>query len=95
MSADIEVYVDANGTLQYVHDDALAAYLEPFASSVEIRRASHVEPAADGRSWEADLAPVGGPKLIGFKTRAEALLAERDWLQEHYMPTCVGCADRT
>ena len=39
------------------------------------RRASHVEPDADGRWW-ADLSPVAGPRLGPFEVRSAALDAE-------------------
>ena len=51
--------------------------------TIQIRRASHVEPDADGR-WSADLAPVGGPVLGPFGRRSEALDAEQDWLERHW-----------
>jgi hypothetical protein len=50
-----------------------------------IRRGSHVEPDADG-AWWADLGPVGGPKLGPFDRRSEALDAEREWLEDHWLP---------
>ena len=52
--------------------------------AVEVRRASHVEPdgAAD---WSADLSPVGGPVLRGFRQRSEALAAEINWLNENWL----------
>jgi len=50
---------------------------------VSIRRASHVEPEADG-TWCADLAPVGGPKLGPYALRSQALDAERAWLEAHW-----------
>jgi hypothetical protein len=49
-----------------------------------IVRASHVEPDADGR-WRADLSPVGGPVLGPYNRRGEALAAERDWLERHWL----------
>ena len=51
---------------------------------IEIRRASHVEPDAQGR-WHADLSPVSGPMLGPFEHRSEALAAEREWLQAHWL----------
>jgi hypothetical protein len=52
--------------------------------TLTIRRASHVEPAADGR-WLADLSPVGGPVLGPFDLRTEALSAEVSWLEQHWL----------
>ena len=46
-----------------------------------IRRASHVEPTADG-SWTVDLSPVGGPVLGPFAKRSCALAAEELWLTD-------------
>ncbi|MBL8794615.1 MAG: hypothetical protein JNM56_11980, partial [Planctomycetia bacterium] len=51
---------------------------------IAIRRASHVEPAAEG-SWFADLSPVDGPVLGPFRLRSEALAAERRWLEDHWL----------
>ena len=45
-----------------------------------IRRASHVEPDAQGQ-WLADLAPANGPVLGPFARRSEALAAEASWLE--------------
>ena len=52
--------------------------------SLSIRRASHVEPDPQGKWW-ADLAPVGGPELGPFARRTEALAAERQWLETHWL----------
>ena len=49
-----------------------------------ITRASHVEPDRLGR-WMADLSPVGGPVLGPFDRRSEALAAEVEWLEEHWL----------
>ena len=46
-----------------------------------IRRASHVEPDAQGRWW-ADLSPVSGPRLGPFGRRSAALAAELAWLED-------------
>ena len=49
-----------------------------------IRRASRVEPDAEGKWW-AELSPVGGPTLGPFEQRSQALDAERRWLEEHWL----------
>ena len=49
-----------------------------------ISRASHVEPDQYGY-WRADLSPVGGPSLGPFSTRSEALVAEQQWLDRHWL----------
>lgn len=41
-----------------------------------------IETLWPGRWW-ADLTPVAGPVLGPFDSRAQALQAESDWLQEH------------
>jgi hypothetical protein len=51
---------------------------------LEIARASYVEPTADGQ-WLADLAPVGGPVLGPFAQRSDALAAEVEWLERHWL----------
>lgn len=65
-----------DGTAQGRYDDRL-----PLRSlgPQTIQRASHVEPTPHGQ-WQADLAPVGGPVLGPYPTRAEALEAEAAWL---------------
>lgn len=78
VSRDIEVYIDTDGTVQFVYSDDAAAMLAGETETSETQRASHVEP--EGDNWCADLAPVGGPKLGPFTTRAEALGAEVAWL---------------
>ena len=52
--------------------------------SLSIRRASHVEPNAQGR-WLADLSPVAGPVLGPFDKRSQALQAEVSWLEAHWL----------
>lgn len=69
-----------NGEIMAIYNDALIG-LYGDATCVETRRASHVEPR--GAGWDADLSPVGGPLLAGFRTRAEALSAEVKYLNDH------------
>ena len=49
-----------------------------------ITRASHVEPDEHGQ-WYADLSPVDGPRLGPFIHRSEALAAEQQWLDRHWL----------
>jgi hypothetical protein len=50
--------------------------------SVSIRRASHVEPDANGKWW-ADLSPVGGQWIGPHDRRSDALDAGRAWLERY------------
>jgi hypothetical protein len=51
---------------------------------LKIARGSHVEPDRHGQ-WNADLSPVGGPKLGPFDCRNAALEAERHWLESNWL----------
>ena len=51
--------------------------------SLRMRRASRVEPTAEGQ-WTADLAPLAGPVLGPFRCRSAALAAEARWINEHF-----------
>lgn len=74
----MNLYVRPDGTLQAIYDEAVDLQQ---LGQVNIRRASHVEPAADQPGqWTADLTPVGGPVLGPFATRRAALAAEIAWL---------------
>lgn len=79
----MEILVAPNGTMRLIYDDALLA-LARTLGRMEVARASHVEPDGDG--WTADMAPVKGPKLGPFETRAEALLVEAAWLIQQGIP---------
>lgn len=76
------ITVDDKGRLQFIYHDDLADLLKLGES--ETRRASHVEPTADGR-WTADMSPVGGPVLGPFDLRGDALAAEVVWLQTNIL----------
>jgi hypothetical protein len=67
--------------MMFIYTDELALLLDE--GSATVTRVSHVEPShQDGRhGWTADMTPVDGPVLGPFTTRAEALDAERVWLQ--------------
>lgn len=76
------IAVRPDGEVAWVYDDALQALLEE--GEAVIRRASHVEPTPDGR-WQADLAPVGGPKLSTTLHRAASIDAETAWIERHVL----------
>ena len=74
----MHLVVDRHGGVRCLYGEALdLAALGPLA----IRRASHVEPDAQGRWW-ADLSSVGGPKLGPFDLCSQALIAETTWLSD-------------
>jgi hypothetical protein len=77
----MELVIDAQGGIRCVYTEELD--LEVLGPLI-IRRASHVEPDAEGRWW-AELAPVNGPKLGPFHRRSLALDAERQWLETHWL----------
>ena len=76
MNTEMELVVDAGGDVRCVYGEALDL-LE--LGKLQITRASHVEPDRDG-FWWADMGPSGGPVLGPFRSRSEALQAEREWL---------------
>lgn len=49
-----------------------------------ISRGSYVEPNEQGE-WFADLSPVDGPRLGPFQRRSDALTAETEWLEQHWL----------
>jgi hypothetical protein len=77
----MQLVITPGGVVRCVYDEAfdLAALGSP-----AISRASHVEPDQQG-CWSADLSPVGGPKLGPFDRRSEALAAEHEWLETHWL----------
>ena len=77
----MELVIDARGEIRCLYDEGLdLAEL----SRPEIHRASQVEPDSQGRWW-VDLRLSHGPVLGPFVQRSQALAAERDWLQNHWL----------
>jgi len=76
MTADMELVEDADGGVRCIYDEALDLRA---LGKLQITRASHVEPDAEG-CWFADMGPSGGPVLGPFQTRGQALQAEKRWL---------------
>lgn len=75
---DMELIVNADGGVKCIYDEALDLRE---LGKLQITRASHVEPDVNG-DWWADMGPVGGPMLGPFRSRTEAIQAERGWLAE-------------
>lgn len=73
---------DPDGTVRFIYDDDLAKLVRgSVGDTVNIKRASHVEPYQDG--WIADMSPVGGGTYGPFATRKVALAFEVAWLKEN------------
>ena len=76
MTSEMELVVSADGVARCIYDEALDLRE---LGKLQITRASHVEPDAEG-NWWADMGPVDGPVLGPYGSRSEALRAERGWL---------------
>jgi hypothetical protein len=77
----MRLIIDRRGDVRCVYSEVIdLAEL----GSVKISRGSHVEPDCYG-FWIADLAPVKGPRLGPFLTRSDALEAETEWLDIHWL----------
>jgi hypothetical protein len=77
----MDLVVMATGEVRCIYAETINLHQ---IGSLTIRRASHVEPTADGR-WTADLSPVGGPLLGPFAGRGVALTAEQAWLNANWL----------
>jgi hypothetical protein len=79
----MQIVIEPAGTIRCLYDESinLAAI-----GRLTIKRASHVEPDAEG-NWLADFSPVSGPVLGPFAYRSEALAAERTWLEANRLVT--------
>ncbi len=87
MTAEMELVVGAGGDVRCIYDEELDLRE---IGTLKITRASHVEPDAEG-FWWADMGPVDGPVLGPFRSRSEALAAEREWLIRH-QPVATTCS---
>ena len=78
MTTEMELVVGCDGVARCIYDEALDLRQ---IGKLQITRASHVEPDAEGYWW-ADMGPVDGPVLGPFAERSAALSAERAWVAE-------------
>lgn len=74
-----------NGRITAIYSDELAGLIEQ-AKTCSIRRASNVEPTADGQ-WEARMVD-DGVVLGPFRLRGDALAAEVRYLEDQLRLTC-------
>ncbi len=72
----LDLVVGTDGGVKCIYDEALDLRE---IGKLQIKRASHVEPDAEG-FWWADMGPSGGPVLGPYGSRSAALQAEREWL---------------
>ena len=77
----MHLIINPAGNLRGIYGEEIDLHV---LGSVEIRRASHVEPDAAGQWW-ADLSPVNGPRQGPFLHRSQAVAAELQWLHDHWM----------
>jgi hypothetical protein len=83
MTNDMELAVGIDGGVKCIYDEALDLRE---IGKLQITRASHVEPNAEGYWW-ADMGPVEGPVLGPYGSRSDALQAEREWLSAMRLST--------
>ena len=77
----MQLVVQSGGTVHCLYSEELDL---PQLGSLAIARGSHVEPDSSGQ-WTADMSPVHGPVLGPFPSRSDALAAERQWLEAHWL----------
>lgn len=77
----MQLIIQSGGAVHCLYGEELDL---PQLGSLAIARGSHVEPTATGQ-WTADLSPVHGPILGPFLSRSDALTAERQWLEAHWL----------
>jgi hypothetical protein len=77
----MQLVIESGGRVRCIYGEAIDLHA---LGTAAISRASHVEPDGQGR-WLADLSPVGGPVLGPFDHRSQALDAERQWLEGHWI----------
>lgn len=74
-----------DGTAGAIYTDEIAEYLRDLSpdGTINVQRASEVEPTPDGQGWVATMrpwVPGGAVELPARPTRAEALAAEVQYL---------------
>ena len=75
------VRFNANGEAVFIYEDGHPCLK---LGRAETKRASHVEPTEDGM-WQADMGPVGGPRLSKSISRSTSLKLENEWMTENLL----------
>jgi hypothetical protein len=76
----MQIFIRPDGGAQCLYGEKIVLQT---LGSLDIKRASHVEPDPDQPgNWYVDLSPVGGPVMNGFTSRADALKWEETWLND-------------
>ena len=77
------INIAKDGTLRFIYDETLSPLLTTGPATVQ--RASFLTEQENGE-WMGNLAPVQGPTIGPFPTRALAIQAEREWIEKHWLP---------
>jgi hypothetical protein len=77
----VQLLVDKDGSVRCLYNESIALRQ---LGALSISRGSHVEPDDQG-CWLVDMSPTGGPNLGPFSERSEALQAEQQWLEMHWL----------
>ena len=77
----MQLVIQPDGSVRCVYGETIDLQS---LGNLNIARGSHVEPNSAGE-WFADLSPVAGPRLGPFSKRSEALDAETEWLEHHWL----------
>ena len=77
----MQLVIQPDGSVRCVYSETIDLHA---LGNLNISRGSHVEPDSDGQ-WFANLSPVAGPRLGPFSKRSDALDAETEWLEHHWL----------
>lgn len=77
----MQILIAPSGAIRCIYSEEVDLHQ---LGRLQIVRGSHVEPTPGGQ-WTADLSPVNGPVLGPFIQRTEALDAEVQWLEAHWL----------
>jgi len=82
-----DIYIDEDGTIEHIYDDAIADLFDGDGETT-VTRASHVEPHPRG-GWFADMRPVNGPLLgvndSGYLPNVDALPTDIEYYIDEFV----------